>query len=441
MRAIYASLEDAQIQTRQTRQEAFSNIRTAPTRVARCPAASAAPSRAMTIPQSLADAVAACGSTPYIGGIQTAALVPVESEAQHAPVAASGRHSETNIMMPGRPMRLSKAQRQAIFPSAASVLSAADHFSAAEHSGTLLPAAAVVSPLLLPDTSAGSLPPLSSTATEALPHTLAAAGCTELEKLHQLPKFAPADAIYPGYQPVLAVDRDSSGPLLPPFPYAGLPSITGSNSGRPDSVLVEKPVAVDYSSRRAVGLETDQPQIHPGATPASLAHQAVREVIGVGSASSLESPAGTSAAGDMVAVQSIAALPSAVHDSSSPSTSEGKAAAEVPAVASPSAVIGTHQRNLSAITDTNDSSEIVQSNSSDPGGPVYLQQPNGTVQLSLMVNPGYVAPAGLASEGTADSVLPMYQMMLDGTYQVRCSFGYTLLHRNILPSRRCDECL
>ena len=52
------------------------------------------------------------------------------------------------------------------------------------------------------------------------------------------------------------------------------------------------------------------------------------------------------------------------------------------------------------------------------GGPVYLEQPDGTVQLKLLRNPLYRPPVD-AEDGTEDRNVPLYQAVLDGTYQVQ----------------------
>ena len=50
------------------------------------------------------------------------------------------------------------------------------------------------------------------------------------------------------------------------------------------------------------------------------------------------------------------------------------------------------------------------------GGPVYLEQPDGSVQLALLVNPLYRPPPEAEDDGHE---IPLYQATVDETYQVR----------------------
>ena len=54
------------------------------------------------------------------------------------------------------------------------------------------------------------------------------------------------------------------------------------------------------------------------------------------------------------------------------------------------------------------------------GGPVYLEQPDGSVQLALLVNPLYRPPADVED---GDHQIPLYQATVDETYQVRALVG------------------
>ena len=51
------------------------------------------------------------------------------------------------------------------------------------------------------------------------------------------------------------------------------------------------------------------------------------------------------------------------------------------------------------------------------GGPVYLEQPDGSVQLKLLVNPLYRPPADIDDD--ADRDIPLFQAVLSETYQAR----------------------
>ena len=66
---------------------------------------------------------------------------------------------------------------------------------------------------------------------------------------------------------------------------------------------------------------------------------------------------------------------------------------------------------------------VIRSIAADPdraaterGGPVYLEQPDGSVQLKLLVNPLYRPPADDAGDD-ADRGVPLYEAVLDETYQ------------------------
>ena len=56
------------------------------------------------------------------------------------------------------------------------------------------------------------------------------------------------------------------------------------------------------------------------------------------------------------------------------------------------------------------------------GGPVYLEQPDGSVQLKLLRNPLYRPPVD-AEDGTEEHDVPLYQAVLDETCQARITPG------------------
>lgn len=53
------------------------------------------------------------------------------------------------------------------------------------------------------------------------------------------------------------------------------------------------------------------------------------------------------------------------------------------------------------------------------GGPVYLEQPDGSVQLKLLRNPLYRPPVDAEDAAAEERDVPLYQAILDGTYQAR----------------------
>ncbi len=53
------------------------------------------------------------------------------------------------------------------------------------------------------------------------------------------------------------------------------------------------------------------------------------------------------------------------------------------------------------------------------GGPVYLEQPDGSVQLKLLRNPLYRPPVDSEDAAAAERDVPLYRAVLDGTYQAR----------------------
>ena len=74
------------------------------------------------------------------------------------------------------------------------------------------------------------------------------------------------------------------------------------------------------------------------------------------------------------------------------------------------------------------------------GGPVYLEQPDGSVQLKLLRNPLYRPPVD-EEDSAAERDVPLYRAVLDDTYQARLTPRICcLVGARFWCCRRCYVC-